>query len=52
MTVSFTVTVQTAVMAPSAVVTVMAALPGPTAVTFPMPSTVATAGSLDAQVTA
>ena len=46
-----TVTVQAAVLAPSAVVTVMVALPEPMAVTFPLLSTVATAVLLDVQVT-
>ena len=47
-----TVTVQVAVLPPSAVVTVMVAEPALTAVTFPLASTVATAVLLDAQVTA
>ena len=47
---SYTVTVQVAVFVPSAVVTVMTAVPGATAVTTPF-STVATLGLLLVQVT-
>ncbi len=42
---------QVAVLPPSAVVTVMVAVPVPTAVTFPLASTVATAGLLEVHVT-
>ena len=47
-----TVTLHSAVLLPSAVVTVMVVLPAPTAMTFPLSSTVAAAGLLDVQVTA
>jgi len=44
---AFTVTAQEAVSAPSAVLTVIVAIPAPTAVTMPALSTVATDSSLD-----
>ena len=51
MTGSFTVTVQLAVFPPSAVLTVMVAVPAPAAFTFPLESTVATFVLLLVQVT-
>jgi len=49
--VALTVTVQVAVLLPSAVVTVMVAVPTALAVTFPLPSTVATLVLLELHVT-
>ena len=46
-----TVTTQVAVLLPSSVVAVMVAVPGATAVTLPLVSTVATPGALLSQVT-
>ena len=51
MTGSFTVTVQLAVFPPSAVFTVMVAVPAPAAFTFPLESTVATFALLLVQIT-
>ena len=48
---SITFTSQVAVLLPSFVVTVMVALPNPTAVIFPFASTAATLVSLEPQVT-
>ena len=49
---TFTVTSQVAVKPPSTVVTVIVAVPPPTALTLPSPSTVATSGLLEDQLTA